>query len=96
MKNDRDGFDYPAIHGYRRDILYTVEGWDLIGSDLGMWESIMSHTCKTKEGRVVFRYGSYIASLTPAGCGYCDTDVPEELIGAWKLHNWDVIQRVKE
>lgn len=82
----------------KKPILMTEGEFDLILQPEAYWISWISHTrCGSHPGR---RYGvhqgplgldpdSRWCDLFGEVCPYCDTTVPQELLGVWRLHNYD-------
>ncbi len=52
------------------------------------WESWIWHWCGSEK-----KWRS-CGLINRAYCGWCGTEPSEGLYGLWKLHNWEIIQKV--
>lgn len=77
---------YTILHGDSVWWMYTLRD----GGFMDDWNSLISHACP-KDGEV---YSGHWAPGYPE-CSNCHTDLPDDLITLWKLHNADNMWRIE-
>ena len=72
-------------------VLMEDDGFELIAQPGEYWASWISHTKPCCSGEVTRPYSDpwRWVNLFDGHCTYCPALVPDGLLGAWKLHNYD-------
>ena len=68
--------------------LLEVDGWKLVRS---RYLSINSYPLHVKCASGVYRHVSGNPSGKDGACTRCGEMAPDEILGLWKLHNWDTV-----
>jgi len=75
-----------------RHILMEDDGFYLIAQPGEYWASWIAHTKRDCNSDPTHRMGSFpwrYAHVFEGKCAYCQAPIPDGLLGAWKLHNYE-------
>ncbi len=91
----------------KRSRTFLVEGtifkkhmfsrWSIVEGVSGTYPSVIGHRCFTLWGLPVLKY-PHFSTLHPdydEVCRGCEKPVPSDIVGLWKMHNFEEYQSIK-
>lgn len=73
----------------KKEVLIEEDGFQLLAQPDEYWASWISHHDCPSEVNLPSDASWRLVDMFEEECRYCSALVPEGLLGAWKLHNYD-------